>query len=258
MSEPNDLDPAPAEDPIAASLKRQFSPPSLQAIEARVAAEAANLEADQLEADADDGETGPAGVPAAANEPRGWWMVAAAFVAAAALVLLIAWPTRDDAAPQGEPGPHAPPIAQTERPLEVIPPSTSERAGHQLDGFLRRGDALASADACGPREPPEVCDVEAGGYPHLPPAAAVTLLGECGGRSGTSCDTFDLPADRALLVQLSTGEHAIVCIEHPWTDPKPTLPPGSRYNLFRRELGAYILYEVTPRPEPEAAPLVRL
>ena len=90
------------------------------------------------------------------------------------------------------------------------------------------------------------------------PGLPVEQVGECGGRTNTTCDAFDLPADRALLVTLSTGERAIVCIERPWTDPKPELPPDSGYNIFRRELGDYILYEITPRSAPEAAALVRL
>ena len=255
MSEPHDLD--PTEDPIAASLKRQFSPPSLEALEARIAAEAARLEAEDSE---------PAAAPElleaandAANNSGGAWLVAAAFIAAAALVLLIVRPWASDPASDAPAKPPKPsPIAKTQDPQEVIPPTMSERAGHQLDGFLNRGDTLATTDACGPLEPPEVCNVDAGGYPHLPEGLPVTQLGECGGTTGTSCDEFDLPADRALLVQLSTGAQAIVCIEHPWTDPKPKLPPGSRYNIFRRELGDYILYEITPLGEAEAAPLVRL
>lgn len=248
MSEPNEL--GPTEDPIAASLKRQFSPPSLDALEARIAAEAARLDegSDPAPATASNG-------PHAANETRGRGLVALAFFAAAAAVLIIARPWALEPTVRR---PQTSPIAKTDEPQEVIPPTVSERAGSQLDGFLERGDALTSADACGPREPVEVCNVDAGGYPHLPGGLPVTLLGECGGTTGTSCDEFDLPANRALLVQLSTGERALVCIEHPWTDPKPRLPPGSRYTIVRHELGEYILYEVTPLGEAEAAPLMRL
>lgn len=252
MSEPNEL------DPIAASLKRQFSPPSLRALEERIAAEAARMEVEAEAESESEPESAPAFVPSANEapaEPGGRWWVAAAFVAAAALVLIIARPWASEPPANA---PAKPPIAKTDDPQEVIPPTMSERAGHQLDGFLDRGDSMAATDACGPLEPPEVCNTDAGGYPHLPHGLAVTQLGECGGTTGTMCDEFDLPADRALLVQLSTGERAIVCIEHPWTDPKPKLPPDSRYNIFRRELGEYILYEITPQSEPEAAPLVRL
>lgn len=257
MNEPNDFD--PTQDPLAASLKRQFAPPSLDALNVRIAAEAARVEAESKEPDGGENEA-PAN-PAPANEPnRGRWIVAAAFLAAAAVVLLIARPWDEGTTPSTSPPvapPIAPPIARTQDPLEVVPPTTSERAGYQLDGFLRRGDVMATLDACGPLEPPEVCSTEAD-YPHLPPGLPVTQLGECGGGAKTSCAEVDLPADRALLVQLSTGDRAIVCIEHPWTDPKPTLPPGSRYNIFRRELGEYILYEITPLSEPEAASLIRL
>ncbi len=237
MTDPNDF------DPIAASLRRQFSPPPLDSVEQRVADEAERLEAEAA------GDGAVVFIPQDAP-PRRSWMVAVGFFAAAALVLLLLRPWSSDS-----PGPSTPSVAETLDPPVVVPPTASQRAGHQLDGFLSRADALPADAEC--MTPPEVCDTEAG-YPHLPADAPLQQLGECGGQTEAGCEEFDLPADRALLVRLSTGEHAIVCIERPWTDPKPELPPASGYNIFRRELGDYILYEVTPRAAPEASRFVRL
>ena len=56
-----------------------------------------------------------------------------------------------------------------------------------------------------------------------------------------------------MVVQLMpAGPHVIVCIEPPWADPEPQLPADSRYNIFRRTLGDYVLYEVTPLDTPRA------
>ncbi|MBV1856963.1 MAG: hypothetical protein KUG77_01035, partial [Nannocystaceae bacterium] len=136
---------------------------------------------------------------------------------------------------------------------------SAERAGFQLHAFLNREDSLpGDADDCEPPEPQEQCAAE-GGEPTLIPGGGVVQLGECGGRTGTDCGDFDLPADRALLVRyVPTGEHAIVCIERAWTDPHPKLPPGSPYNIHRAELGEFVLYEITPLDQPQAIDTLRL
>ena len=76
--------------------------------------------------------------------------------------------------------------------------------------------------------------------------------------TGQGCDGFDLPADRALLVQLASGERIILCIERPWTDPAPELPPKSNLHRFRSELGDYVIYEFTPLDHPAATPFLQL
>ncbi len=234
-------------DPIASSLRRQFSPPSLAALERRIEAEAARLEDAQPQA--------LYALPPVHTEPSSTWplvlTVALAVAAAVLLMLIRAWePDVGQSAP--------PPVAETREVAEVIPPTSSQRAGLQLDGFLGRGDTLAGEAQRTTTEPPEVCNGERE-FPQLVPGPTVELLGECGGLTGVACADFDLPADRLLLVRLDPeGRRAIVCIERPWTDPHPKLPPGSDYNIFRRELGDHILYEVTPLDEPRALELIRL
>lgn len=245
-------------DPIAASLRRQFSPPDLGALEQRIAEAALQQEQD------DDFETpaiepDPATVPLPEAPRRGWAVgFAVAFAVAAALVLLLARPWAQDE-PSTLESPNLAEIAETQRPHEVVPPMLSDRAGFQLDAFLRSGNALPTdAAGCQPPEPIERCATD-GGEPWLPPGSGVIQLGECGGSTGTDCGDFDLPADRALLVSYApTGEQAIICIERAWTDPHPKLPPDSRYNVHRAELGEFILYEITPLDQPQALELLRL
>ena len=245
-------------DPIAASLRRQFSPPSLDALEQRIAEAAAELERVDARGEEEAPEVGPEPVvvPLDANRPRGWGVgFAVAFAVAAAIVLLLVQPWE-----QAKPSKlDAPIIAETPQPHELVPPSSAERAGFQLDAFLRRGHALPTdATDCKPPEPLEQCASD-GGEPTLIAGGGVIQLGECGGSTGTDCGDFDLPADRALLVSYApTGEQAIVCIERAWTDPHPMLPPGSPYNVHRAELGEFILYEITLLDTPQALDYLRL
>jgi len=230
MTAPDDV------DPIAASLRRQFSPPALDELHERIAAEAGRR---------------PAPPSTATSRAPGRWAVAAAFAVAAALVL---WILR----PPPNPKPATPPIpAVTEDPEApvLVPPTRARRAGAELDGFLDRGDRLPATS--GALVAPEVCDTEAG-HPQLIADAGIVLVGECGGMTQTPCAAHDLPADRAMLVRLASGEHAILCIERPWTDPRPELPEDSDYRVFRSELGDYVIYEVTPASGPEASQLLRL
>ncbi len=239
-------------DPIAASLRRQFSPPSLEALEERVARAAA----EQAQADTPKlAEPNPAVIPLA-DRRRGWTVgFAVAFAVAAAIVLLLARPWEPSEPLQPDP----PIIAETAQPHELVPPMRADRAGFQLDAFLRRGDTLPTdTDNCKPPEPVEQCATQ-DGEPTLLAGNGVVVLGECGGSTGTDCGDFELPADRALLVRdASTGTQAIVCIERAWTDPHPRLPATSPYNIFRAELGEFVLYEITPLDQPQALDVFRL
>lgn len=161
---------------------------------------------------------------------------------------------------EGPPDPM--PIAEPERmgPRDTaMPPTSSARAGMQLTAFLNRGDSFEDdGQGCAVAEPPEVCGA-AQDYPQLLADGSVSQLGECGGRTASDCADFDLPADRALLVRLEpSGRRAIVCIERAWTDPHPRLPSQSGYNIFRRELGEHILYEITPLDHSQALDRIRL
>jgi hypothetical protein len=240
-------------DPIAASLRRQFSPPSLDALEQRIARAAA----EHGHADTFDGaQPDPVAVPLEADRHPGWTVgFVSAFAVAAAIVLLLARPWE-----RPEPSDvDAPVIAETAQPHELVPPMRAERAGFQLDAFLRRGDTLPTdTDDCKPPEPVEQCATQ-DGEPTLLGGHGVVVLGECGGSTGTDCGDFDLPADRALLVRYApTGTQAIVCIERAWTDPHPRLPATSPYNIFRAELGEFVLYEITPLDQPQALDVFRL
>ncbi|MGH1340836.1 MAG: hypothetical protein ACRBN8_04760 [Nannocystales bacterium] len=246
-------------DPIAASLRRQFSPPPLGALEQRIAEAAALQEAaapQESEPETPVLEPESAVLPIETARPRGWTVgFAVAFAVAAAVLLLLARPWK-----QTEPSElDTPLIAKTPRPHEVVPPTSAARAGFQLHTFLSRGAALPSGEIdCEPPDPVERCSVE-GGEPTLVEGGGVIQLGECGGSTGTDCGDFDLPADRALLVSYApTGAQAIICIERSWTDPHPQLPPGSPYNIHRAEVGEFILYEITPLDQPQALDLVRL
>ncbi len=243
MSDPIDF------DPIAASLRRQFSPPSLDALEQQIASEAERMARQQAH---------PVAVPLAPAPPERtptWPLVltVALAVAAAVLLLLMRPWSPDPTTATGRP------VAETLDPEVVVPPTNALRAGAQLEGFLRRGDGFAADETdCSLTPPPEVCGTDAR-YPQLLPSPSVRQLGECGGDTSTDCADFDLPADRALLVQLEPGgNRAIVCIERPWTDPHPVLPAGSGYRIFRRELGDHVLYEITPLDEPRALDKIRL
>lgn len=244
MSEPNDFDPMDLE-PIEASLKEHFAPPSLDALCDRVAEIAA----------AEDEAGPPPEQLSTRREPPSAGLVLAVVAAAAAVLLVVLGPWSTPSTDE----PSAPNELGEAVVANADPPTTSELAGRQLDGFLDRDAMLPGDDgSCAAPAPPEMCDGSSS-FPQLLASSSVTQLGECGGLTGRSCSEFDLPADRALLVQLApSGAKAIVCIEHPWTDPHPMLPASSDYNIFRRELGDYVLYEITPLPTSTALEFVRI
>lgn len=222
---------------IEASLRRQFEPPSLAALEQQIAdaAEAAEAEA-----------SGTHVVPLPATRPSSasWRRSVGLAMAVAAAVVLVWWL-----------GSGAPPSTTPEDSLLDAPKiamASRLAAGEQLDAFLNAARALPPMDAdCATEAPPSCEGTEQ--QPQLQPDLEVRLLGECGGVTGFACADHDLPAQRAMLVQLEpSGAEAIICIEPPWADPKPVLPDGSDYNIFRRQVGTYVLYEVTPLSAPQA------
>jgi hypothetical protein len=48
------------------------------------------------------------------------------------------------------------------------------------------------------------------------------------------------------------GTDVLVCVLPRELDPQPVLPVDAGLSVFRRELGGYVLYEVTPLAEPRA------
>ncbi len=237
MSEPTDF------DPIAASLRRQFAPPDLEDMLARVA-EAAT-DAERVTVDLGDGDPlhrSAAPAPSTSRVRRVAGMVVA-FAAAAGLVLLLAQEV--ERRPADEPRLDPAAVAQA--------PSAEQIAGRQLVDFLRHGATLPGDPAsCSVEQPPPACEGAEDG-PRLKPTPNVQLVGECGGTTGVDCAGHDLPAQRALLVRLMpSGADAIVCIEPPEADPNPRLPSDSEYKIFRRTLNGHVLYEVTPLDHPQA------
>ena len=218
---------------IEASLRRQFEPPSLEALEQRIAEAAESAEAE---------DSGTHVVPLPATRPTSSsWRRSVGLTMAVAAAIVLAWWIGS-----------RPPPSTTPEGTPQIAMASRLAAGEQLDTFLNAARALPPMDAnCVADAPPSCEGTEQ--QPQLQPDLEVRLLGECGGATGIACADHDLPAQRAMLVQLEpSGAEAIICIEPPWADPKPVLPEGSDYNIFRRQVGTYVLYEVTPLSAPQA------
>lgn len=224
---------------IEASLRRQFEPPSLAALERQIAEAAAATESE---------ESGTHVVPLPATRPaRPTWRRSVGLAMAVAAAIVLVWWI-------GSGSPSSTTSEDTPPDEPKIAMASRLAAGEQLDAFLNAARALPPMDADCATEPPPSCEGTEQ-QPQLEPDLEVRLLGECGGATGVACADHDLPAQRALLVQLEpSGAEAIICIEPPWADPKPVLPEGSDYNIFRRQVGTYVLYEVTPLSAPQALP----
>ncbi len=228
-------------DPVDASLRRLFAPPDLGGLQAKIAAAAAAAALAPVEPQRE----------ASPRRRRVWGTTIAATAAAAAAALLLSTRVQHSAAVFE---PAADPIV-----APVFGPR--EQAGAQLARFYVSGTALArldDADCLGAPPIPEACDGSAP-EPRLAPSDALEVIGECGALGGPTCDGYDLPAAR--LVQLRVrpqGPRLLVCVEPRDADPRPLLPDDSGLQLFRRELGAFILYEVTPLSDSLALELFSL
>lgn len=239
---------------IEASLRRQLAPPCLDALADRIAAAAAAIGEDaadlglepalRLVAGDDSAlDSAPANATDATTARRRIGLgvlVAVAAAAAAAIVLLLAQPRAPETAPR-----------------VATAPTTHQVAGRQLAQFLRsaayREGPVLDGTNCVPDEPPIAGCTSDLGAPVLPPSPELRVVWECGGSTGIDCAAHDLPAQRMMVVQLMpAGPDVIVCIEPPGADPAPELPAGSGYNIFRRTLGGYVLYEITPLDTPSA------
>lgn len=243
---------------IEASLRRQLEPPSLDALGDRIAAAAAAIGED----DADIGlepalrvvtdDTSDTKATAARSRVR--LGVLAAVAAAAAIVLVLAQPRAPDAGP----------VTHETEPRVAAAATTHQLAGRQLEQFLRsaayrEGRLPSEVDCAMMDEPPSAACAADLGAPVLPPSPELRVVWECGGATGIDCAAHDLPARRMLVVQLMpAGPDVIVCIEPAGVDPAPELPAGSGYNRFRRTLGGYVLYEITPLPTPRVVDAITL
>lgn len=234
---------------IEASLRRQLAPPSLDALGDRIAAAAAAIGEDAADIGlepalrrvaGDDSALDSADANAtdapAARRRVGVGVLLAAVAAAAAIVFLL-----------------APPRAPETGPEIATATTTHQVAGRQLEQFLR---SAAYREDPAPDEANCVADL---GEPVLPPSPDLRVVWECGGSTGIDCAAHDLPARRMMVVQLMpAGPDVIVCIEPQWADPAPELPAGSGYNIFRRTLGGYVLYEITPLDTPRAVDTINM
>ncbi|MEM7156819.1 MAG: hypothetical protein AAF799_28475 [Myxococcota bacterium] len=247
-------------DAIDASLRRQFEVPNLDALHERIEAAAAARPTDATEdvetEDVDDVIRLPPTTDPSA-EPRSGALGSLVWVgvvaAAAALVLLWARPDGVDpgtASPTPDSGAEV--IARAPDP----PPTSHQVAGAQLTRFLSTahypGPDYDLGDCQSVVPPPPNCSTHEGA-PVWSPQPEAQVVWECGGSTSLNCSDHDLPAQRLMVVRLApSGPDVIVCIEPPWADPKPELPLDSGYQIFRRTLGEYVLYEVTPLSEPRA------
>jgi hypothetical protein len=211
-------------DPIDASLQRLFAPPDFTALQAKIDAAAAE-------------------VPRSARRRAPTVLITIAALAAAAAAVLVLSTRGDRSA--------LPPEPDADREAPLI--SARQHAGVQLARFYAQGPDLPRADdgSCvGPPPAPASCLGDAP-EPSLPAADLVDVIGECGARGGTSCAGYEIPAARLVHLRVRPdGPEVLVCVEPRELDPQPMLPADAGLSIFRRELGDFILYEITPLTEP--------
>ena len=217
----------PRLDRIEASLRRSFSPPDLSALLDRIDAAAASTPDRNLDE-----------LTARRRRRR---LAMAAVAAAAAVVLL--WLART-----GEPpGP--------EEATQVASTSPRHAFGAELVRFVNQRPlpAPGSVSCTGPSPAPDSCLAP---QPWLPATGRVQVLGECGAIGGPACGPSGLSSRSGLQLRvLPVGPRVLVCMDLLIDDPRPLLPADSRLYLFRRVLGGYVMYEVTPLPAPQALDL---
>lgn len=209
------------DDRIEASLRRVFAPPDLSALQARLEAAAAHRD------------------EATPIRPRARWIAAIGTAAAAVAVLLLV--RRDDPAP-------VPPTITA----EPIVPDAGRAIGLRLAQLHALGPALPRPDDADCLADPPLAESCTGQAPRLDPGDALEVLGECGAPGGPRCDPDDVPTTRLIHLRHRDGAELLVCIEPRHVDPHPSLPADAELAIFRRELGAFVAYEVTPLPEPHA------
>lgn len=215
-------------DPIDASLQRLFAPPDFGALQAKIDAAAAELPP-----------------IARARDRHTLWISLAAVAAAAAAVIFFSGRGDRSTALEGR---------DTDRAVPAVI-AARQHAGAQLARFYAQGPDLPRLDdgSCnGPLPAPASCVGDAP-EPALDADDLVDVIGECGARGGPSCDGYDVPAARLVHLRLRPdGPDVLVCVEPRELDPQPMLPDDAGLNIFRRDLGEFILYEITPLAEPRA------
>ncbi len=219
--------------PVEESLRRSFAPPDLSALEAKIDAAARAAE--------------PTPAPDQLAARRRKLLLAAVAVAAAAAVFVLLIARADEGFSPRE---------QT----QVASPSPRQTFGANLAMFVsdRQLPSPDDLSCLGARRPPDIC-VGPHSKPWLPASSQVQVLGECGTAEGPACEPSGLLAGTGLQLRIvSTGARVFVCMDLLSRDPRPLLPEDSGLQLFRRVLGDYVMYEVTPLSEPHVLELFRL
>lgn len=212
--------------PIDASLRRMFVVPDLAALCAKVDVAAAE------------------GARVAAPPPRqgrSRWIAAAAIAVAATAVLVLARRDTEEVV-----------VPPTIAPVARVDIEAREARGVLLAELYAQGPTLPRSDddAClGTTPPPDACTGDTP-QPRLAVGEVLEVLGECGAPGGPGCDR--MPGTHLVHLRDTDGAEVLVCIESRHADPQPVIPEGSELTIFRRELGAFVLYEVTPLTGPRA------
>ena len=215
--------------PIEESLRRSFAPPDLSKLETKIDAACASVSTpvvDELAA------------------RRRKLLVTAGAVVAAALAVSIWWARRDPSPEKGE----------------VVAASPRQEFGANLAMYVsdRKLPSAGDMSCVAAPKPPEGC-VDDNLKPSLPATDRIEVLGECGMSGGPNCKHSSLLASAGLQLRIRpAGRQFFVCMDLLAQDPRPLLPTGSDLRLFRRELGDYVIYEVTPLSEPHALKLFML
>lgn len=204
-------------DPIDASLRRTFAVPDLSALQARIEAMAADPSARAMTA------------------PRRRVAVLAALAAAAVVVVL----ARGRATPD-----------DGRDPVAIAELDARRAAGTELLRLRRAGATLPQPDDLGPTASASACDDDAG--PTLADPGDLVLLGRCGGAT-ESCGGALPPGARVLHLRRGSDDVDLaIYIVARHDDPHPLVPDDADARIFRTELGAFVIYEVTPLAEPIA------
>ncbi len=224
------------------SLRRAFVLPDLEALHQRVE-EATEVRAEVFVA---------ASVPSRSRWSRSpMWAIA---VTAAAIVLVVLLGReRLERAPMSDPGT----IARVEpEPVIAGPPGVASRWIDLYRGLPPQG--FEDLDPLGIEQPDGVsCSIDGSSALVVQPPAGLVVASECGARP--PCDQWGLDASRAFELTVDPqGLRVLVFVHAAIDDPRPALPPGSRFFLHRRQLGHLVLYELSPLQRPVGLPAFEL
>lgn len=208
-------------DRIDVALARAFVVPDLSAVHATIDAAVAAHERPR--------------------RARRWWFAATGATAAIVATLVATWVLArlpDVAIESPEPG----------------PPDPARVLGDRLARLHADGPALPQREDASCLAAPRTPDACVGDVPQLDAdgleLVGLELVGECGAPGGPPCDPAAIPTPRLVHVRDVGGDDILVAIVPQRGDPRPVLPGDGGLSIFRRELGTFVAYEITPLPEP--------